>query len=467
MRRLFKYYSLVGKLGLIIGLAALGLCGCASYQPVPLAPESLQKRLQAPDMSEVRLQVKELDLPFLADQPFDERDGLSPEEAAMMAVVVNPGLKVARDRKGLAAAQLMQAGILPNPQLSYDLTHPSGGNTKGTVNGFGFGLGWDVSSLLTLSSKLDAARAQSSAIDLEVAWQEWQVATAARLHAYHLIIAEKRLALVQSLEKSQEELWQKLQQGTESGVKTQTDLATATLSLQDSKAQLLENQSLYELERLAFNRALGLPSEVVVPLEENNALPMPQVQLANKLFRNAQSRRLDLQALKLGYKSQEAQVRGAIRAQFPQINLGFSAGKDTDSLRTIGFGISIDLPLFDRNQGEIAAQQASRKQLLDEYVQRLFTTRADIDHLTAAISGTRQQITGLEQSLKQEKALSKTFHTALRIGQVDLFSYYETLNRLNEKRLQILNLKQKMIDLGIALEVASGDYGLLTMENLK
>ena len=469
MRRLFRYCGFAEKSALVIGLAALGLCGCAAYQPMPLASESLQERLQAPDMAAVRLQVDELKLPFAPPQPFDERNGLSPEEAAMMAVVVNPGLQVARDRKGLAAAQLIQAGILPNPQLSYDLTHPSGGDTRGTVNGFGFGLGWDISSLLTRSSKLDAARAQNVAVDLEIAWQEWQVATAARLHAYHLIIAGERLDLLQAATKNRAELRHKLEQGVAAGVKTQTDLATATISLQESKAQLIKAQSHYELERLAFNRVLGLPAKVKIPLEKDVTLPLPQspAPAADKLFLAAQNHRLDLQALRIGYESQEAQVREAVRAQFPQINLGFSSGKDTDSLRTIGFGISIDLPLFDRNQGEIARQKATRQQLFDEYVNRLFITRADIDHLTAAISGSRLELAGLEQALAKEQTLNETFLAAVQVGQLDLFSYYETLHRLNQKRLQTLELKQKIIDLNIALEVASGDYDLLSQEKIK
>ncbi len=465
MRQLFRYCGFAGKLALVIGLMALGLCGCAAYQPLPLTSESLQKRLQAPDMAAVRLQVDELKLPFAPPQPFDERDGLSPEEAAMMAVVVNPGLQVARDRKGLAAAQLIQAGILPNPQISYELTHPSGGDTKGTVNGFGFGLGWDISSLLTRPGRLDAARAQSSAIDLEIAWQEWQVATAAKLHTYHLIIAEKRLKLLQKAEKCRAELRQKMEQGAESGVKTRTDLATATISLQESQAELVKAQSHYELERLALNRVLGLPATVKIPLAQDIALPLPQSPAADKLFLAAQNHRLDLQALRLGYESQEAQVRTAVRAQFPQINLGFSSGKDTDSLRTIGFGISIDLPLFDRNQGEIARQRASRQQLFDEYVNRLFTTRADIDHLTAALSGARLELAGLEQALAKEQTLNETFSAAVQNGQLDLFSYYETLHRLYRTRLQTLKLRQKIIDLGLALEVASGNYGLFSQKD--
>jgi len=41
------------------------------------------------------------------------------DEAAAIALYSNPALRAIRDRRGLAAAPLVQAGILPNPVVSY------------------------------------------------------------------------------------------------------------------------------------------------------------------------------------------------------------------------------------------------------------------------------------------------------------------------------------------------------------
>lgn len=49
----------------------------------------------------------------------DLRRGIVPDEAAAIALYSNPALRAIRDRRGLAAAQLVQAGILPNPVVSY------------------------------------------------------------------------------------------------------------------------------------------------------------------------------------------------------------------------------------------------------------------------------------------------------------------------------------------------------------
>ncbi|NOZ70503.1 MAG: TolC family protein [Chloroflexi bacterium] len=393
--------------------------------------------------------------------PFDDRDGLSPEEAAILAVIVNPALRAVRDRRGIASAQLLQAGILPNPQLSYDLGIPVGGNTQGRVNSFGLGLGWDITSLISRGARLDAAKAHAAAVDLNVAWQEWQVAEAARLHAYRLVIAGKRLAAAKQAGAFFQRLRKDVKQGVALGIKTRLDLSAAETSLQEARSQVLNAQSTMEQERLAFNRALGLPSQRVVPLEKDIAWQLEQCPPAKALFENAETKRLDLLALKLGYESQEARVRTAVRSQFPKINLGLTGGRDTDGIKTVGMGVSIDLPFFDRNQGRIAKERASRQQLFDEYTARLFETRADIDRLVAAIEATRRQFAAIDESLSTGKALAENLSRAADAGQVDVFSYYKAMGAFYDKKIQRIELEQKMIDLGIALEIASGRYGLV------
>src|SRR5438034_8975217 len=59
----------------------------------------------------------------------DLRRGIGPDDAATIALYSNPALRAIRDRRGLAAAQLIQAGILPNPVVSYARDYVTGGST--------------------------------------------------------------------------------------------------------------------------------------------------------------------------------------------------------------------------------------------------------------------------------------------------------------------------------------------------
>ncbi len=99
--------------------------GCAFYHPRPLDERAVKESLKAPDKDRIRVQARELKHPILKPIDLDLAKGLTPEGAAVLAVLANPALKAARDKKGVAAAQLLQAGILSNPQLSYNLDFPT------------------------------------------------------------------------------------------------------------------------------------------------------------------------------------------------------------------------------------------------------------------------------------------------------------------------------------------------------
>src|SRR5207244_357429 len=117
----------------------------------------------------------------------DLRRGIGPDDAATIALYSNPALRAIRDRRGLAAAQLIQAGILPNPVVSYAHDFVTGGSTAGTRDGYTFSAGWEFSALIPFLPKQTAARKNFQAVDLDVAWQEWQIAVSARMAVYRVV----------------------------------------------------------------------------------------------------------------------------------------------------------------------------------------------------------------------------------------------------------------------------------------
>ena len=120
-------------------LFLIPLSGCASYHPLPLSNASVQQRLRTPAAKALQIAAGQLHHPLLAPVPLNLRRGIGPDQAAILAVILNPKLRADRDRRGLAAAQLIQAGILPNPSIGYTRDFVTGGNTAGTVTAFGFG----------------------------------------------------------------------------------------------------------------------------------------------------------------------------------------------------------------------------------------------------------------------------------------------------------------------------------------
>jgi cobalt-zinc-cadmium efflux system outer membrane protein len=164
------------------------------------------------------------------------------------------------------------------------------------------------------------------------------------------------------------------------------DLAAAQASREDARATVLTLEQERDRQRIELKKAVGVLPETELPIEEGVALPSELRLSEGELVAGLENRRLDLVGLRQGYQSQEQTVRAAVLAQFPKVVLGFNPhSSDTTNVHTAGFGITIDLPIFDRNQGNIAIETATRQKLFDEYAARLFEARSDIATAVADI----------------------------------------------------------------------------------
>lgn len=440
-------------------LLSLVVAGCASYRPLPLDPHAVAQQLQPPSVESIQIAAQAIKHPLLAPLAYDDRDGLSPDEAAILAVIANPTLRAIRDQRGLAAAQLLQAGILPNPQLSSNVDVPTSGTTFGTVAAFGVGVNWEVTSLIARGAKLAAAQARAAAVDLDIAWQEWQIAQAAKLQVYRVVSTEMQVMVARETENELHDHLAAVTQAVERGDKTIIDRAAAEAAFQQARLTRLTLEQEQQKQRLALNEALGLPAETLIYLQPNIVFsPWPTLPSRQEITEGVEKRRLDLLALKRGYDSQEETLRAEILTQFPKITLGFAHARDTGDVITSGPALTIDLPVFDRNQGRIAVEHATRQRLFDEYSARLFTARADVARAVAELQSLTQQVSAAEAALPKLQQLVQIYYTAVLEGNADILSYYAARNTLATQRVDLLKLQQSVAELGIALELAAGRY---------
>ncbi len=192
--------------------------------------------------------------------------------------------------------------------------------------------------------------------------------------------------------------------------------------------------------------------------------PLPSVPPLDSLTARVERQRLDLAALRLGYASGEQALRAAVLRRFPRLSAGLSRATDTGGIRTIGPSATIDVPLFDRNQGAIAAATATQEQLRAEYQARVFATRADLATLLALYTRTQAELANAEAALRARQALVSVYGTALRLHQGDVLAYYTARVELLDRALDVLRLRGELAELAVGLEVATG--GLLASPSL-
>ena len=208
-----------------------------------------------------------------------------------------------------------------------------------------------------------------------------------------------------------------------------------------------------------MNRAIGLDPEVELKIDASLALPskvaIPPLEI---LLEGLEDRRLDLIALRRGYDSQEETLCAAILAQFPKINFGLNKVRDNTNVKSIGFSLAVDLPVLDHNQGEIAAQTATRQMLFDEYAQRRFEARSDVIGAMDDIRAVEDLLAAAEKDVPAQQKLVDAYRTALDRGNLDVLSYYTAISDLQQKKLNVIKLQQQLMENRVAIEIASGEY---------
>ena len=426
---------------------ALLLTGCARYQAQPLPTESiLEDKPQS-----LRYTMKQQQSAGLGRHEVNPADGLDLTEVAILAVLNNPDLKAKRTRQQIAGAQLFAAGLLPDPQLNASLDIPTG-NTSGTVNAWCLGLDYDIISLITRQAGIDTKQQRRIQVDLELLWQEWQVMQQARSLAVGLVIEQRKMKLLGSIQDLYLQRYDNSARALDRGDITLEINGTDLTALLDIFSQTSQLEQAYNETRHKLNLLLGLAPEVELPCLIPQAPTLPDPQAAKDKIETLQDRRPDLLALKAGYQSQEARVRGAILSQFPSLSIGITRARDTGNLYTTGFGISLDLPLFSGNRDAIAIERADREQLKEEYRARLSQAVIDVDkliHLQRIIS--RQQ-GRLKNYLPHLRELVEKAGQAYKNGDIDALTFINMEYTWVVKRLEELDLEKIQWENFLALQ---------------
>lgn len=429
----------------------LSLAACASYAPKPL-PEQVNLPRSA---SAIAVDPARLPFRSLSTHVFDPADGLDMDEVAMLAVANNPQLRQARDALGIARAQSFAAGLLPDPQLGISSDHPTNG-TAGNTNAFNLNPSYDINALLRRSSRKNAAMAQEQQVNLELLWQEWQVVSQARLLFSRLTAQDSLMRKLQAARTLLAERYRRSQQALAAGNVTLNVASADLVALQGIERRINELERSRLKNSASLNRVLGLAADARLRLVgEPKAAAIDAAAVRAGLERRL-AQRPDLQALQAGYRSQEEKFRGAVLAQFPALNIGLSRARDTSGIYTVGFGLTLSLPIFNRNRGNIAIEDATRKKLYDEYQNRLNAAYGEVAIALENLPLLHSQLRRTRNGVLELETVAKRAEAALRAGNLAAPDYVRLQTALLDKQIEAINLQEALMEQEIALQTLLG-----------
>jgi outer membrane protein TolC len=269
--------------------------------------------------------------------------GLTADSAVQIALLNNKRLQVALADLGVAEADLVQAGRLRNPRLSFGRL--SGSDTTETDRAVLF----DLAGLLTMPLRRAIEERRFTQVQLQTALQVVRLAADTRRAYFQAVAANQTLSYMRQAAQATEASAELGQRMAGAGNWSKLDQAREQVFHVEVTAQLARAEQSANASREKLIRLMGLSSEqtqIRLP-DRLPALPDKPDRPAD-IENTAIARRLDVQAAKMETEH-TARALGLTRAtRFVNVlETGYQNKSATGESRADGYTIELSLPLFD------------------------------------------------------------------------------------------------------------------------
>jgi outer membrane protein TolC len=341
----------------LAALLAASAVGCQSYEPRPLDLPAHRTAWHGRTLEAASLHafVERLERAPGGDASFDPADGLTLREGRLVALVLNPRLRLARLRVAGKRAGAEHAGSWDDPELSLSaLWITESVSDRWILNP---GLTFSVPLSDRLDAEEDLADAEQRAEerraleaewavchDLGEAWAEWSAATL-------------RVAETERLIEALEALTRTAAQLAEAGELARTEASLFVVEAAQRENQLVRLRGEVAAAEQRVRALLGLAPEAPVELVPSLApLEVETTAVPDAIA----ARNPGLARLREEYEVAEETLRREVAKQIPDLTLGPQYESDEGQSR-IGLVAGIPLPFLNANRRAIAEARAARE----------------------------------------------------------------------------------------------------------
>ena len=370
---------------------------------------------------------------------FDPLQGASSNDLIRRALSSNGEIAAVRLEIDRARARLRQAGLRPNPTLDFEQSNGKYTGSSGeSETSIGVSLPLEVGG--QRRRRIELARAELEAVEAEVADRERRLAAEVRSVYVEALAALRELEITENLNNLDLQTTRFIQARVNEGETAPIDLnlVRAEVDRLRSRRALVEGRlkaSLLKLKNLA-----GISAAEPLRLREDLSkpvLPAPPASLAAAIDIALRHRpdlklaRLNEEVAQAGLSLTRANSTPDVTA-FSRYTLNRSSYEDTpvgvrsDRDKLLTFGVSIGIPVFNRNQGTkaefaVAISQAERRREFLETV-----VRSEVESAFARYQAAQVAVTTYEQGVIARSTDNiRVVRAAYELGQ---FSITDLLN---------------------------------------
>lgn len=366
-------------------------------------------------------------------------DGVNPDEAVAVALWNNPAFNATLARLGMARGDLLQAGLLRNPQFQLFLP----GGTKQLE----WALFLPLDAMLLREKRLDFSQQEVCRVAEELVQNGLNLVRDTRVAHAQLAFAVDRAALGRETVELRRSIANLTQKQFEAGDISQLEATNALIALKQAEADAAGLNHAVAQAEAGLKQLMSIstmPINLFAVYENSPTLADHDLE---SLIAQATSSRPDLRAAAIAV--QTAKKRADLsRWQWLRFDLVADANSGGAGNSNFGSGFRFDIPIFDRNQGGIqtadwTVYQAGQnyKSVRDQVVQDVQTSLSQHRQAAESLALMQTEVTAsLDESLRlAEKAFQG--------GGASYFIVLQTTNQFLDARVRTLQLT---MDLRIA-----------------
>jgi cobalt-zinc-cadmium efflux system outer membrane protein len=359
-------------------IVCAALLGCASFHDEPLSASGTVSEFEGRTLRSEGLKK------FIGKNTSGQVIAWPPktwdlEMLTLAAFYYNPEMDVARARCEIGRSDVITAGEIPNPRAGFiPMYHANQmGLPPWTLT---LALDIPVETAGRRGYRLAAARHLSRAALLGLNNTAWHVRSRLRQDFLSLfgLLQKKRLLERRKLILS--DMAELYRQRLAAGEVSSFVLTASTIELDNAALSLSRAAKDTALAWQKLAGSIGLPARALSGTDISwKNMETPNAGLySSAMRRQALLGRADIQAELEKYEAAQSELRRQIAKQYPDIHLGPGYSWDQGD-NEWSLGVSVTLPLFNRNRGPIARARALRKEAAAQFKALQYSVIEEID----------------------------------------------------------------------------------------
>ncbi len=359
----------------------------------------------------------------------------------------SPLIQAARARVASAEARVRQAGFRINPELSVEIENFAGTGEYSGARGLETTVA--INQRLDLGgrrrSRVSVARAELAAEELRLAIARADLAQQVREQFARAITARDKLRIAEENASRSSDLSRIAGQLVDAGREPPLRAIRARSAAAQARAELEGARADEAASRRSLAALFGVTEP---PLNVAGSL----VDLAPRAIDPERSLDVRLAELELAVAEAEVGQQVAQRSLDPAVGVGVRQFRGSGDVALVG-GVSLPIPVFDRNRGNIEAARANVTAFEARRASALATVTVRAQNAIAAVEAAEARVGALEGA-----AVPEAFE-AVRLAQESYREGRATLLELLDAQNAYRSAELALIDARLALALATAELG--------